>query len=169
MKNENCIVGIDPGSASGSYAVLTLDGKVLFTGCFKKKSPHDFKNDMKLSIIGSIALVWVEKVGAMPGQGIVSAFHFAENFGMIQGVLATLEVPHEIIRPLEWQRLLGIKPRVKKNKKKGITGESTTEWKNRLKAVAQRLFPKMTITLQIADGLLIAEAARREYLARVTK
>lgn len=167
FQHDKCIIGVDPGSSGGGYAVLSLDGKVLYTGVFKNRSPHDFAEDLQEPGIGSVALVWLEKVHAMPGQGVVSMFSFGENFGMIQGVLATLKLPFELINPVEWQRLQGIKPRLKNNKKKGIIGESQTVWKNRLRAAAQRIFPNIKITLEIADALLIAEAARREYLHRI--
>ena len=167
FQNNKCIIGVDPGSAGGGYAALSLDGQVIFTGAFKNRSPHDFALALQESGIGSVAFVWVEKVHAMPGQGVVSMFSFGRNFGMIEGVLAALQLRYEIIPPQDWQRLVGMKSRVKKNKKKNITGETGTEWKNRLKAMAQRLFPKIKITLDIADALLIAEAARREYLHRL--
>ncbi len=163
------IGGVDPGSASGSYTFLTLGGAVISQGVFKDRSPHDFARALRADNIGDVLFTWVEKVGPMPGQGIVSAFSFAKNAGMIEGVLAALEKRYEIIPPREWQKLLGVKPRVKKNRKKGIAGESKSAWKNRLRVIALRLFPQRKITLITADSLLIAEAARREYLVRISK
>jgi hypothetical protein len=49
----------------------------------------------------------------------------------------------------------------------GKSSEHTkTEWKNRLKAKAQQLFPQQSkhITLKTADALLIAEYARKNNL-----
>lgn len=166
FQHDRCILGVDPGSSGGGYVILSLDGQVLSTGVFSHGSPHDFAEALRESYIGSIAFSWIEKVHSMPGQGVVSMFSFGENYGIIQGVLSALNIPYETKSPIEWQRLIGITPRTRKNKKTGTEQESKSQWKNRLKSKAQQLFPKIKITLQIADALLIAEAARREYLHR---
>ena len=41
------------------------------------------------------------------------------------------------------------------------TGYSKTEWKNKLKAKAQQLFPGEKVTLATCDSLLIAEYGRK--------
>ena len=41
-----------------------------------------------------------------------------------------------------------------------IYGETPTQWKNKLKAEAQRLFPDIRVTLKTADALLILEATK---------
>ena len=35
----------------------------------------------------------IEKVGAMPGQGVSSMFQFGRSVGMVEGVLAALQIP----------------------------------------------------------------------------
>ena len=37
--------------------------------------------------------VVVEKVNAMPGQGVTSMFNFGQSFGAIKGICAALELP----------------------------------------------------------------------------
>lgn len=53
-----------------------------------------------------------------------------------------------------WSRPRGIPP--KKNT------EKKTQWKNRLRSHAQRLFPDYKIIIQVADSVLIAEYGRRK-------
>lgn len=49
----------------------------------------------------------VEKVHAMPGQGVTSMFTFGRGVGLIEGVLAGKHFPYELIRPQTWQTVLG--------------------------------------------------------------
>lgn len=45
----------------------------------------------------------IEKVSAMPGQGVTSMFTFGMGFGGLQAVLATLDSPFALVRPQVWQ------------------------------------------------------------------
>jgi crossover junction endodeoxyribonuclease RuvC len=97
----------------------------------------------------------VEEVGgyigkAQPGS---SAFKFGRNFGFILGVLQTIGVRVELVRPQKWQKALSL------GSSSGCA--SKTEWKNKLKASAQRLYPHLKPTLATADALLILDYARR--------
>jgi hypothetical protein len=61
---------------------------------------------------------------------------------------------------------LGIPQRIRKPKKpkpflQYPAEESVSEWKNRLRAKAQALFPGLDLTLKTADAALIAEVAKR--------
>lgn len=75
------------------------------------------------------------------------------NYRLLKGMLVAAGIPHEEPPPQRWQKALAIPPRKK--------GEGEREWKNRLKAKAQSLFPGAAVTLAVADALLLAEAARR--------
>lgn len=46
----------------------------------------------------------VERVGAMPGQGVSSTFRFGVGYGMVQGVLGALEIPIHLVTPADWKR-----------------------------------------------------------------
>jgi len=45
----------------------------------------------------------IEKVSAMPKQGVTSMFTFGMGFGGLQAVLATLDSPFPLVRPQVWQ------------------------------------------------------------------
>lgn len=67
--------------------------------------------------------------------------------------LLALQIPTVTITPQSWQKALQLGTRAK--------DMSKTEWKNKLKAKAQQLFPYIKkITLAISDALLICEYAR---------
>ena len=55
------------------------------------------------------------------------------------------------VTPQKWQKELQLGNRGNK---------STTEWKNKLKAKAEQLFPYMKITLAVSDSLLILQYAK---------
>ena len=48
----------------------------------------------------------VEKVGAMPNQGVSSMFAFGRSAGVIEGVLAALEVPVSYVQPAAWAKTM---------------------------------------------------------------
>ena len=50
--------------------------------------------------------VALEKVSAMPGQGVTSMFTFGEGYGRIQGYLEALRVGYNLVRPQAWQKIL---------------------------------------------------------------
>jgi crossover junction endodeoxyribonuclease RuvC len=51
-----------------------------------------------------IELVTLERVGAMPKQGVSSTFKLGQNVGAWQGILAALNLPYLMPTPREWQK-----------------------------------------------------------------
>ncbi len=153
------IIGIDPGQAGG-FAMRGFGNHSMKAWPMPKTEADT--NEM----IESLATCWdklklgtdleiqayLEKVHSMPGQGVSSTFKFGKGYGFLRGVLTANRVPFEDVTPRTWQSALGMK--------KSKT-ESKTEWKNRLKAKAQQLFPHLKITLATADAILICEYGHR--------
>jgi len=50
------------------------------------------------------AVVIVEQVNAMPGQGVTSMFNFGQTFGALKGICAALELPIFFVRPSKWKK-----------------------------------------------------------------
>jgi len=48
----------------------------------------------------------VEKVSSMPNQGVSSMFAFGRSAGVIEGVLAALQVPVTYVQPAVWARTM---------------------------------------------------------------
>jgi|TARA_B100001939_G_C16639710_1_gene487069 crossover junction endodeoxyribonuclease RuvC len=107
------IIGIDPG-LSGAIAILD-DKKVL--SIFEmpvmaegKKNKRQLNSAQLVNIIrenikkNEEAVVVVEQVNAMPGQGVTSMFNFGQTFGAIKGVCAALELPIFFVRPSKWKK-----------------------------------------------------------------
>jgi Holliday junction resolvasome RuvABC endonuclease subunit len=145
--SENYI-GIDPGQ-SGGLAVIFGDNVEVV------KMPPTEQDIWKWFLYQSKkkCFALIEKVHSMPNQGVVSTFKFGQGYGVLRMALIASRIPFEEISPMKWQKYLGIPSRHK--------AESKTEFKNRLKAKSQQLFPKINITLSICDALLIAECNKR--------
>lgn len=96
----------------------------------------------------------IEKVHSFPKQGLASTFKFGWGYGGLRMAMHAAGIRFEDVPPRTWQKALGISP------KKAT--ETVRQWKNRLKAKAQQLFPEVEVMLQTADALLIAEYCRRK-------
>ena len=107
------VIGIDPG-LSGAIAVLDdkkvlkiIDMPVMAEG---KKNKKQLNSAQLVNIIKDNtknceeAIVVVEQVNAMPGQGVTSMFNFGQTFGAIKGVCAALELPIFFVRPSKWKK-----------------------------------------------------------------
>ena len=104
-------------------------------------------------------LVVIEDVGqGMPGQSSSATAKFARHIGNLEGILTSLRLRTEYVKPQKWQREYSNTIGTSK------TCASKVEWKNRLKAEAQRLFPEAKITLWNADALLITLYGQRKQL-----
>ncbi|HHP0467283.1 TPA: hypothetical protein ACRZZI_004944 [Vibrio harveyi] len=51
-------------------------------------------------------IVYMEKVGARPNQGVVSMFNFGDGYGKVKGVLETLAIPYKLITPQQWKKVI---------------------------------------------------------------
>ena len=107
------LIGIDPGK-KGAYAVIDTDDGVRV----KAWEDEVFVQDMfALSPVeDGQALAVVERVGAMPGQGVTSCFSFGKSAGFIEGVLRAYSIPYELVSvDVECSIVVGGKRVVKKN------------------------------------------------------
>jgi hypothetical protein len=166
--------GIDPGQ-NGGVALISADGVVQ---AFRMPPTEgDLAKLFEFRIAPArVAYCLVERVHSFPDAGVAGMFTFGRGVGVLIGLLLAHKIPFEEIEPRAWQKALGIPPRVKKPRKpkpmmKYPAEESLTQWKNRLRAKAQQLFPHLEVTMATADALLIAECARRirvGYQGRMT-
>ncbi len=143
-------IGIDPG-VTGCAALIHDHGHDLF----------DWPGDPALVVPRlvdwlarfDVRLAALEKVGAMPGQGVVSMFTFGQNVGTWHGILAALGIPYVCPRPQEWQRWL-------------VDRKAGKDTKAASLVTARRLFPDADLGRKKdhgrADALLLAWWARRQ-------
>ena len=113
------IIGIDPG-ISGSICFFK-DGKILdviemptMTEGKKNKrqvNGSQIYNEI-LKIIKKVEKqeirVVIEKVSAMPGQGVTSMFNFGQSFGVLKGICSAMQLSMYFVRPAKWKKYYGL-------------------------------------------------------------
>ena len=109
------IIGIDPG-LTGAVAMIDRGGVAYMwdtpTIVVKKgkKTKTEYLPAQMVAILTDAPTgpvhVYIEKVGAMPGQGVTSMFNFGKGFGLWLGILAGLKLPHTLVTPQAWKKEL---------------------------------------------------------------
>lgn len=113
------IIGIDPG-VSGALAVIKLHEKVTLQGVYDLPTytlKVGQKNRKRLDL-GKLALLIeaysdakfaiIEDVQSMSSDGHLGAFTFGFATGAVHGVLATLGIKIEKIKPQVWKSAMGL-------------------------------------------------------------
>ena len=149
------VIAIDPG-VSGGIAVSAF-GKTLAYAMPETEGDRlellrSFKTTANVE--GADCVCVLEEVNgfvgkAQPGSAM---FKFGAHYGFLKGVAQALGIRLVLVRPQVWQRVFGLGT--------AASCANSREWKNKLKAEAQRRFPELNVSLKTADALLILEWAR---------
>jgi crossover junction endodeoxyribonuclease RuvC len=112
------IVGIDPGLKGGIafysptdlFAHRTPILEIPFVKKGKKKTRKTMKLDECRELLQrhTIIHVFLEKVSAMPGQGVTGMFRFGQNLGQWEGLLVGMELEYTMVTPQVWKRQAGL-------------------------------------------------------------
>lgn len=147
-------IGVDPG-ASGGIVELYPDLTAAFPMPVTERDICGLLSGAATGCANAFAVI--EKVSGYIGEGQPGSamFKFGMSYGGLRMALIAAGIPFEEVTPQAWQKALGIGKRDK--------AESRTQWKNRLKAKAQQLFPQVKVTLATADALLIALYCKRKH------
>jgi crossover junction endodeoxyribonuclease RuvC len=154
-------IGIDPGldgaiATIGPLAVRTQKTPIFSGERRQMNLPECGRILSDLTEQGPVFAV-IEKVGAMPKQGVSSTFSFGKGYGQWLGMLAAYRIAYQEVTPQAWKKAL----------LEG-TDKSKTASINR----AASLFPGISFIPEgcrtphdgMAEALLIAEYGRRMYL-----
>lgn len=136
-------VGVDPGG-SGAIAILKVDGTGLAIDMPETEGDIAFVLKM-LADSDCQSKLLIERVHAMPKQGVASTFTFGRNYGFLRGCIQSSSICWGEVTPQRWQSALGCLSKGDKN----VT-------KNRAQQIFPNLAPKSRITHANADALLIA-------------
>jgi len=154
------IVGIDPG-LSGALAYIS--DKVIHVRSMptlKSTKTKRMMDEQKICQFlekrkDAIRHVFIEKVSAMPGQGVTSMFNFGTGWGLLRGICVGLHLPYTLVHPITWKKV--ICRDMPKGKDVSIL-------------IAKRLWPNVSLhptdrskkdSDGMADALCIAEYGRR--------
>lgn len=179
------LVGIDPG-LSGGIVFLSQNGEepkrfvmpvieIPGKGKIKTKHEYDLGAIRRLLIDHGAKHVFVEKqqpmtkpqikrchkcgtiVDTTQAQGIISTFQTGRGFGLLEGLLAGMQLKYTVVAPQSWQpKMLG-----------GVAGADS---KAKARVVAGQLFPGLDLRANdrcrvphegITDALLIAVHGER--------
>jgi crossover junction endodeoxyribonuclease RuvC len=107
------IWGIDPG-INGALVAFDIESCVLDIHDMPIMEVRGKKTISPQLVRGILAQehgpIVIERVGAMPGQGVSSMFNFGKGFGILLGVAAGLEMPIHEVAPQTWQKALKVPP-----------------------------------------------------------
>lgn len=137
-------IGADPG-LSGAIALYVPasdypigSGSPTYIEVFDMPTYDvDGKRQMDLCGIANIMTTWaksyqvkitlVERVSAMPDQGVTSSFNFGFSAGALQQSIASAGLPMKVISPATWKAIMGLR--------------GGKENKDMSRQLASRLFP----------------------------
>ena len=152
-------IGVDPG-ASGAIAGVDADGAFLFAKVMPvyvegKSTAVDAVAVRRILDAWAITATAVERVSAMPGQGVSSMFNFGKSYGTVLGVIGAMGYSRRDVAPQSWKKhfnLLG------------------TE-KDASRGLAIKMFPGASLGRKkdhgMADALLIARWLRDTVVAGI--
>ncbi len=148
--------GIDPGQG-GALAIISNDMQTAYAWDFPDsiEAAADLLREVVLD--HHPVLTGIEKVGAMPKQGVSSTFKFGQNYGAWLGALSALQIAHIIVTPAKWQR--------------SVLDSGSGDTKTRSLSMARRLFPGVELSRKKdhgrSDALLLALYARHWHKQKV--
>ena len=149
-------IGLDPGSSSGAWAAIDHNYKILGCGDIANKDGRIIAKalyDLLMACVSpkDTAMIVVESVHTMPGQGVASQGKFMRAAGAIEAVAEITGFPFVLVSPQKWK------------KHHGLIG---TDKKASLE-LARKIFPESPLKRvkdhNIADALLMALWLKENY------
>lgn len=179
-KTGKIFIGIDPGK-SGAVAALKEDGAVDL--CTLIPIAGNYIDAATLSDIiyeryaYCNVVACLEKVSAMPGQGVSSTFNFGVSYGIIMGVLSSMTIPYYLVTPQAWRKdvLVGLPKQAKVKGQKKTDAERSQDRQVIKQATidyCRRAWPELSLLASprskkphdgMADALCIAKYALNHY------
>jgi crossover junction endodeoxyribonuclease RuvC len=126
------VLGVDPGAGGalalldtglGALTVCDIPVATVITGKAKRRQINEMWLARTLALYEPDC-AYIERVHALPKQGVTSSFSFGLAYGLVRGMLAALAVPTHLITPNEWKKSFRLGPD-----------------KNEARLIAARMFP----------------------------
>jgi crossover junction endodeoxyribonuclease RuvC len=137
------ILGIDPGisGAIAFYFPMVTDRIAVadMPVAGREINAHELARAIR---IHRPTMAVMEKVSAMPGQGVVSMFNFGRSYGDVRGVVSAMDIPLHLVTPQRWKKHF-----------------SLSSDKDRSRMLAIRLFPTVADQFKLKKHDGRAEAA----------
>lgn len=151
------IIGIDPGLSGGigfvHYGLESFESWKMPVIRVGKKREIDIGSLLEI-LKDDYDLIVIEKVHAMPKQGVSSTFTFGMGYGILQGICATKGWPYVLVTPQAWKKVI----LAGTNKDKGAAISYINRMYPTLEYEGKRICDGQ------ADALCLAEYGKREIL-----
>ncbi|MDP1587298.1 MAG: hypothetical protein Q8M07_06125 [Prosthecobacter sp.] len=137
------IMGVDPG-VTGAIAFYFTEapGRIAVDDVPVAGGEINAPELARLIRIHRPALAVIERVSAMPGQGVTSMFNFGRSYGDVRGVIGAMDIPLHFVTPQKWKKHFGL---------------SSDKDQSRLRAI--RMFPSVAERFKLKKHDGRAEAA----------
>lgn len=137
------VCGIDPGiSGAVAFYFPIAQGRIAVDDVPVAGGEINVAELARLIRIHRPTLAVIERVSAMPGQGVVSMFNFGRSYGDVRGVIGAMEIPLHFVTPQKWKKYFGL---------------SSDKDECRLRAI--RMFPSVAESFKLKKHDGRAEAA----------
>lgn len=157
-KQNDCVyVGIDPGKSGGIAAIWEDESVDLQPMPETELDVWRYLNELQK--MGRVVAV-IERVHAMPKQGVTSMFTFGQGYGSLRMALTAIGASWEDVPPQTWMKALNVKKAKEQDQKL------------KLLQFAQQLYPDLELWKQskslgrqkaVCDALLIATYCKRKH------
>lgn len=136
-------MGIDPGiSGAVAFYFPMVPGRIAVDDVPVAGGEINVNELARLIRIHRPTLAVIERVSAMPGQGVTSMFNFGRSYGDVRGVIGAMDVPLHFVTPQKWKKHFGL---------------SSNKDESRLRAI--RMFPTAAESFKLKKHDGRAEAA----------
>ena len=151
-------LGIDPGQTGSLAMIRVADGgekdirlfdPPLFEVKSGKKLKHEYDEASMVAALREFSQLEkdtscvLERVSAMPGQGVTSMFNFGMGYGIWRGMLSALKIPYTLVSPVTW---------------KGVVMRDMPKEKDAARLRASQLYPQMSPQLSRKKDIGRADA-----------
>ena len=160
------LVAIDPGQNGGiAYNIRHCDGRIEEGVIVMPATTKEIIEHLEIMKCHDENIIYLEDVGVMPSQGIVSAKTFMEHQGGLKAIALCLRYKLIMVKPMVWQKHFGLLSHKDANGKK----ESKISHKKRIIAWVQPRYPQIAwidkyenYKEAVADALAILEYAKEK-------
>ena len=99
-------MGIDPG-AKGGIALLNSETNEQYAIAMPMIAGElDYRGVANTILSHAPDIIIIEKVHAMPQQGVVSMFNFGKNYGALLALISTLGSAYLTVTPQTWKKVV---------------------------------------------------------------
>lgn len=159
------IIGIDPGQ-NGGIAWEDMRGLPRV----ERFPEHAYQMATQFKRIlesGLKPVCFLEKVHAMPKQGVVSTWNFSGSYHRIEMGMAMMSVPIVDVTPQKWmkhfQDKYGMMSKKQLAYQERMEAVTDTVWKNYLHKFSKKFYNEFDYTRYVADAMLILKYGKDTY------